>query len=175
MTALHRVSKTNPTMKLSREFDCWRGLEFGEQYTCVVEVLADGRVRLDLDIITFSVSPQAAGEIANCLDDALAYILGQGDQQQSEERAQSSLTASYMTGMRGLQYVATGEIHVSDASPDFFEDSNQGHTPISICSIPGGGYELVFDFMCYSFSAQDAIWLSSSLLEACEQTEALDS
>jgi hypothetical protein len=173
MSVSQHFSQTNLTVHMSREFDCWRGLEFSEKYTCVVEVFAAGRIRLELDIITFSVSPLVAGELANHLKDALAFTQGEGDQQHVQGRPQGLLTASYLTGVRGLQYTAQGEIPVTHASPDFFEDLDQGNTSISVCTIPGGGYELVFEFMCYSFTAHDAIWLSDSLLKACEQTEVL--
>jgi hypothetical protein len=38
-----------------------------------------------------------------------------------------------------------------------------------VCTIQDGGYELVFPFMCYSFTQDDATWLSEGLLNASQE------
>ena len=37
---------------------------------------------------------------------------------------------------------------------------------MGVYTVDEGGVELVFDFMCYSFSMLDAVWLANSLMEA---------
>jgi hypothetical protein len=71
--------------------------------------------------------------------------------------------------MSARQYWANGEIAIEDASGDFFEGSSSGTTSIVVCTIQDGGYELVFPFMCYSFTQDDATWLSEGLLNASQE------
>lgn len=149
-----------------REFDCWRGLAFFEKYSCSVQVLSDGQVRLELDIIGFAVSPAVARELSECLNDAMA-IQTDDDSQFEFRRKQQVMKVTILDGRRGLQYEAVGEIDITNASSDFFSDSEHGNTRIAVYTIPGGGYEFDFNFMCFSFAAQDAIWLRDNLLEAC--------
>ncbi|MCY1247867.1 hypothetical protein D9M72_612390 [compost metagenome] len=37
---------------------------------------------------------------------------------------------------------------------------------MGVYTVEDGGAELVFEFMCYSFSMLDAVWLANSLMEA---------
>ena len=37
---------------------------------------------------------------------------------------------------------------------------------LGVYTVEDGGVELVFDFMRYSFSMQDAVWLADALMEA---------
>jgi hypothetical protein len=149
-----------------RDFDCWRGLAFSEKYSCSVQALSDGRVKLELDIICFAVSPAVARELSECLNDALAIQIDD-DSQFEFRRQQQVLKVTILDGRKGLRYEAEGEVDITSASPDFFGDSDNGNARIAVYTIPGGGYEFDFDFMCFSFAAQDAIWLRDNLLVAC--------
>lgn len=150
-----------------RELDCWRGLVFGDKYPCEVEALTDASVRLRLDLVEFSVSSEVARELSECLNDALAIQFN--DPAQFEPIGhQSIFKAVRLIGYRGEQYEATGEIAVTGASLCFSKDSDQGTVSISVCTILGGGYEIVIGDTGFSFAAQDAIWLRDTLLSSSE-------
>lgn len=154
-----------------REFMCWRGLEDGEQYTCTVERAGYSSVKIRLDIIEFCIETEAAIEIAECLKDALILNVHRDDADlTARERPFGLFSRKYRRRISGWEYAAEGEVEITSASSEFFEDSgvDYGKTMISVCSIPGGGYEIVFSFMCYSFTIEDAIWLSVTLVQACE-------
>jgi hypothetical protein len=158
----------------AREFLSWRGLEEDEQYTCVVEQVANKRVRIKLDIIEFSIEADAAREIAECLKDALVLAIHSGDDDlTARERPFGFMHRKYRRRILGWQYIAKGIVDVQHASYEFFKEVglDSGSTSIEVCTIPGGGYEIAFDFMCYSFTAKDAVWLSAALVAACQNTE----
>ncbi|XVJ50138.1 hypothetical protein ACDZ94_24510 (plasmid) [Pseudomonas sp. UBT] len=167
---LHPTSKASSDFRLCREFDCWRGLDFDEKYECAIEVLPSARIMIELDIVRLSVTPDVAQEISSCLREALA-IGGdeEGDQAVGEHRPAGLFKVRRFIGIRGLQYSASGEIEFEDASGDVCEESPSGTTSIVVCTIESGGYELVFPFMCYSFTEDDAFWLSEGLLRACQK------
>lgn len=167
---LHPTSKASSDFRLCREFDCWRGLDFDEKYKCAIEVLPSARIMIELDIVRLSVTPDVAQEISSCLRGALA-IGGdeEGDQAVGESRPTGLFKVRRLIGIRGFQYSASGEIAFEDASADVCEESPSGTTSIVVCTIEGGGYELVFPFMCYSFAEDDAFWLSDVLLSACQK------
>lgn len=171
MNLSHQDSTQATSSIFTREFDCWRGLAESEKYPSTVEVLPSGRIRLGLDILEFGVSTAIARALSHCLNDALAIQIMDDDQFILEEQ-QRLLTVSYPCQKnRAMQYKAEGEIVITNASADFFEDSDHGITRIVVSTIPGGGYEFDFGFMCYSFAAQDAIWLCNTLREACGLAE----
>lgn len=78
---LHPTSKASSDFRLCRQFDCWRGLDSDEKYTCAIEVLPSARIMIELDIVGLSVTPDVAQEISSCLREAL--VMGgdeEGDQ-----------------------------------------------------------------------------------------------
>lgn len=154
-----------------RQFLSWRGLEDEEQYTCTVKRADDKSVKIRLDIIDFCIGTEAAIEISECLRDAIVLNVHCDDADlTARERPFGLLSRRYRRQLSGWEYTAEGEVEVTNASPEFFEDScvDSGKANISVCSIPGGGYEIVFSFMGYSFTTEDAIWLSVALVQACE-------
>jgi hypothetical protein len=171
MILSHQTFAQETSLKFTREFDCWRGLADSEKYPSTVEALPSGRIRLGFDILEFGVSTAVALALSHCLNDALA-IQVMDDDQFILEAQQSLLAVSYPCQKnRAPQYKAEGEIEITDASPFFFEDSHSGTTRIVVSTIPGGGYEFDFGFTCYSFSAQDAVWLCDTLRKACDLAE----
>lgn len=167
MILSHQTFAQETSLKFTREFDCWRGLADSEKYPFTAEVLPSGRIRLVLDILEFGVSTVVALALSHCLNDALAIQIMDDDQFILEEQ-QRLLAVSYPCQKnRAMQYKAEGEIEITDASPDFFEDTDHGTTRIVVSTIPGGGYEFDFGFTCFSFAAQDAVWLCDTLHKAC--------
>ncbi len=167
---LHPNSKASSSFRICREFDCWRGLDFDEKYKCSIEVLPSARIMIELDIVRLSVTPEVAQEISSCLRETLA-ISGdeEGDQAVGENRPTGLFKVRRLIGIRGLQYSASGEIAFEDASGDVCEESPSGTTSIVVCTVEGGGYELIFPFMCYSFTEDDAVWLSEQLYRAFQE------
>lgn len=154
-----------------REFLSWRGLEHEELYTCTVERSGDKSVKITLDIIEFCIETEAAIEISECLKDAIILNVHRDDGDlTARERPFGLLSRKYRRRISGWEYAAEGDVKVTNASPQFFENTgiDCGKAKISVCSIPGGGYEIVFSFMGYSFTIEDAIWLSVTLAQACE-------
>ncbi|RJX78934.1 hypothetical protein [Pseudomonas sp. LS-2] len=171
MNLSHQDTTQATSSRFTREFDCWRGLADSEKYPFTVEVLPSGRIRLGLDILEFGVSPAVALALSHCLNDALAIQI-MDDNQFILEEQQRLLTVSYPCQKnRAMQYKAESEIEITDASPELFGNSNHGATQVVVSTIPGGGYEFDFGFTCFSFSAQDAIWLCDTLREACGLAE----
>lgn len=165
---LQQTSQTSSDFRLCREFDSWRGLDFDEKYTCAIEVLRSARIMIELDIVNCSVSLEVAQEIAECLKEALAISVDdEGYQVEVKKRPNGLFKIRSLARVRAMQYSAYGEIAVEDASRDFSEDSSSGTTSIVLATIQGGGYELIFPFMCYSFTKADATWLSEALFKAC--------
>lgn len=168
--SIYQASKDFSDFRVSKEFDSWRGLDFDETYPCVIEVLPTERIMIELDIVKFSVAPEVALEISSCLREALAIDGDEGsDQSDGENRPTGLFEVRKTTGIRGLQYSASGEITIEDATEDFCEGSPSGTTSIVACTIEGGGFELVFPFMGYSFTEDDALWLNEQLFRACQE------
>jgi hypothetical protein len=166
MRLSHQIQ--NQTEVHTREFECWRGLEEGDKYECIIEALTKNQIRISLDVVELCVNTKAAIEIADCLRDAFSIAL-YGEENPYGERDLAHRHIFQTSSDRRLkQYRADGEVEVTSGSADFGNDEGLfGNTPISIQTISGGGYEVVFDFMGYSFAIQDAIWMSNTLLAAC--------
>lgn len=160
------LSHLNQEIKHCRNFDCWRGLEEGERYDCTISALAGNRVGVRLDIIEFCVSTEAAVEIADCLRDAFSIVLYDHENPYGERDLSARHIFKKTCNSAQKFYRAEGQIEVLDGSPELFSDDEaSGSVGIVIQTIPGGGYEIVFDFMSYSFAIQDAIWMSNSLMQ----------
>lgn len=67
---------------------------------------------------------------------------------------------------RGAWGGATGHISVRNGSHDFFS-SGSGETLIQVNGIEERGFEVVFEYMCFSFSREDSLWLSEKLMAVC--------
>ncbi|WP_161985722.1 hypothetical protein [Pseudomonas sp. CFBP13509] len=107
---LHATSKASSDFRLCREFECWRGLDFDEKYTCAIEVLPSARIMIELDIVKLSVTPDVAQEISSCLREALATGGEAGDQAVGENRPTGLFKVRRLIGIRGHQYSASSEI-----------------------------------------------------------------
>lgn len=168
--SIYQTSKDFSDFRVSKEFDWWRGLDSDEMYTCAIELLPTARIMIELDIVKFSVTAEVALEISSCLREALA-IGGdeESDQSGGENRPNGLFKIRRTTGVRGLQYSASGEITIEDATEDVCEGSPSGTTSIVAGAIEGGGFELVFPLMCYSFTDDDAVWLSEQLFKAFQE------
>jgi hypothetical protein len=168
--SMFQISKASADFRIFKEFDSWRGLEFDETYTCAIELLPTARIMIELDIVKFSVTSEVAQEISACLKKALAISGGEGSYEAEFGNRPNGLFKTHsLAGMSARQYWANGEIAIEDASGDFFEGSSSGTTSIVVCTIQDGGYELVLPFMCYSFTQDDATWLSEGLLNASQK------
>jgi hypothetical protein len=176
MAMVNFVSKTEvqpATFFAEREFVCWRGREYDELYPCQVSRHEDHYVSLNLDIMPVRFEDAVAEDIARCLYDAVLIIVGnlQGFAPtptyrdsilERIYRKRASGDWSYNANGRFNCYEAEGEVYVVERATG--ENDKTGK--VSVYTIDDGGVELVFDFMCYSFSTHDAVWLSSALMEA---------
>lgn len=171
MGSLCTAPATTAQFSKERELQSWRGLDDEEKYTCVIERAGDTSVKIRLNIIEFCIGTEAAIEISECLRDAIVLNVYRDDADlTARERSFGLLSRKYRRRISGWEYTAEGDVEVTSASSEFFENAgvDYGETKISVCSIPGGGYEIVFSFMGYSFTIEDAIWLSVTLAQACE-------
>jgi hypothetical protein len=168
--SIYQTLKDFCDFRVSKEFDSWRGLDSDETYTCTIELLPTARIMIELDIVKFSVTPEVALEISSCLREALAIDGDEGsDQSDGENRPTGLFEVRRTTGIRGVQYSASGEITIEDATEDICEGSPSGTTSFAARTIEGGGFELVFPIMGYSFTEDDAVWLSEQLFRACRE------
>jgi len=156
-----------------REFVCWRGREYDELYPCQVSRQSDRYVDMQLDNMHIRFADAVAEDIARCLYDAVLITVGnlQGFTPtpayrdsilERIYRKRVSGDWSYNANGRFNCYEAEGEVYVVERAKG--EGDKTGK--VSVYTIDDGGVELVFDFMCYSFSIHDAVWLSSALMEA---------
>jgi hypothetical protein len=154
-----------------REFVCWRGREDDEKYSCQVVRQEDHYVSLNLDIMSVRLADTVAEEIARCLYDAVLITVGNLAGFVPTPAARDSLLKrKYRKGVV-WSYKADGDFkcHGSDSGVYFVEVSTEANVTteqVGVYTVDVGGVELVFDFMCYSFSMYDAVWLCNSLMEA---------
>ncbi|WP_223507733.1 hypothetical protein [Pseudomonas sp. BF-B-25] len=165
-------TETQPTAFVEREFICWRGREHDELYSCQVFIQRDHYVSLNLGITTIRFVNSVAEDIARCLYDAVLITVGNlagfvptpADRDSILERVYRKRVSgwSYSANGRFNCYEAEGEVYVVEHATDESEKTGK----VSVCTIEDGGVELVFEFMGYSFSMLDAVWLANALMEA---------
>jgi hypothetical protein len=157
----------------SRDLTCWRDREDNEKYPCrVSNCRGVSSVDIKLDIVSIRLASTVAEEIARCLYDAVLITVGNLAGFVPTPAARDSLLKrKYRKGVSGWSYYADGDFncHASDGDVYFVEvstDASDTTEQVSVYTVDEGGVELVFEFMCYSFSMHDAVWLSNSLMEA---------
>lgn len=156
-----------------REFICWRGRDDDEMYSCQVSRQGDHYVDLKLDIMPIRFVDAVAVEIARCLYDAVLITVGNlagfvptpADRECMLERTYRKIVSEEW------RYCAIGwfnchetenEVYVAELAMDESDKTER----VRVYTVEDGGVELVFDFMSYSFSMHDAVWLSNALMEA---------
>ncbi|WP_350647109.1 hypothetical protein [Pseudomonas sp. HY13-MNA-CIBAN-0226] len=155
-----------------REFICWRGREDDETYSCQVARHEDHYVSLKLDIMPIRLADAVAEEIARCLYDAVLITVGNMAGFAPTPAARDSLLKrKYRKGVFGWSYYADWDFNRQGSDSDVYfvelsTDANDSTEQLGVYTVPEGGVELVLEFMCYSFSMHDAVWLSNSLMEA---------
>ncbi|UVM36013.1 hypothetical protein LOY28_14770 [Pseudomonas sp. B21-017] len=156
-----------------REFICWRGREFDELYPCQVSRQVDQYVSLKLDIMPFRFADAVAEDIARCLYDAVLITVGNlaGFVPTPADR-ESILERRYRKRVSGeWHYFADGKFDCHETEEEGYvvelaTEENDETEKVSVYTIEEGGVELIFNFMCYSFSMLDAVWLANALMEA---------
>jgi len=157
---------------VARNFTCWRDREYNDQYPCQVFRQSENTVNLNLDIVSVVFASAVAEEIARCLYDAVLITVGNLAGFAPTPAARNSLLQrKYRKGFFGWTYNADGNFncHGSDSDVYFVElttDANDKTKNVGVYTVDEGGVEIVFEFMCYSFSMLDAVWLANSLMEA---------
>lgn len=157
----------------SRDLTCWRDREDNEKYPCRVSSCQGvNSVDIKLDIVSIRLASTVAEEIARCLYDAVLITVGNLAGFVPTPAARDSLLKRrYRKGVFGWIYNADGKFncHGSDSDVYFVElstDASDTTENLGVYTVHEGGVELVFEFMCYSFSMLDAVWLANSLMEA---------
>ena len=156
-----------------REFICWRGREHDELYSCQVSSLGSNGVSLKLDDVSIRFSKGVTREIAHCLKDAFLVNLGnQVNVLFTSRKRKSKLERKFRKDVSGLwNYTADGRFKCQQTENEIYF-SKLTNVPgatmveLGVYTVEDGGVELVFDFMRYSFSMQDAVWLVDALMEA---------
>ncbi|WP_230853201.1 hypothetical protein [Pseudomonas fluorescens] len=156
-----------------REFICWRGREYDELYPCQVSRQVDQYVSLKLDIMPFKFADAVAEDIARCLYDAVLITVGnQAGFVPTPADRDSIFKMSYRKRVSGdWSYCADGRFHCHETEDEVYvvelavEESEKTER-VGVYTVEDGGVELVFEFMCYSFSMLDAVWLANALMEA---------
>jgi hypothetical protein len=168
------VSKTEMKQTVffaERKFVCWRGRE--EMYSCQVAREEDDYVSLNLDIMSFRFADAIAEGIAHCLYDAVLIIVGNlAGFVPTPAGRDSILERRYRKRISGeWSYYADGKFNCHETEDEAYvvelaTEENEKTEKVSVYTIEEGGVELVFDFMGYSFSMRDAVWLANALMEA---------
>ncbi|WP_223527293.1 hypothetical protein [Pseudomonas sp. BF-B-26] len=155
-----------------RELTCWRDREYNDQYDCLVSTQGDYGVSIKLDVASIRFSDYVAQEIARCIYDAVLVTVGNRAKFVPTPAPRDCvLQRKYRKGISDWHYTADGEFSCREADEEthFSElqaDSDTTEGSVGVHTIDGGGIELVFDFMSYSFSMLDAVWLVNTLMEA---------
>ncbi|QVW25642.1 hypothetical protein KJF94_08880 [Pseudomonas hormoni] len=180
------MSKTEvqpATFFAEREFICWRGREHDELYSCKVSRGGDHYVSLNLDIMPFRFASTVAQEIARCLYDAVLVTIGNlAGFVPTPTACDSKLERTFRKRVSGeWSYSADGRFDGHETEDQVYVvelavDESDITERVGVYTIEGGGIELVFDFMGYSFSMLDAVWLANALMKAIgrEQLDTLE-
>ncbi|ANJ58427.1 hypothetical protein PMA3_25975 [Pseudomonas silesiensis] len=158
----------------TRDLTCWRDREYNEKYPCQVSSCQGvNSVDINLDIVSIRFASPVAEEVARCLYDAVLITVGNLAGFVPTPAARDSMfERKYHKRVSGdWSYTADGKFscHGSECTVYFVElptDTNDATEQVGVYTVDEGGVELVFDFMCYSFSMLDAVWLANSLMEA---------
>ena len=158
----------------TRDLTCWRDREYNEKYPCQVSSCQGvNSVDINLDIVSIRFASPVAEEVARCLYDAVLITVGNlAGFVPTPAARDSMLERKYYKRVSGdWSYTADGKFscHGSESTVYFVElptDTNDATEQVGVYTVDEGGVELVFDFMCYSFSMLDAVWLANSLMEA---------
>lgn len=152
------------TFFAEREFVCWRGREHDELYSCKVSRQGDHYVGLILDIMPIRLSDAIAEDIARCLYDAVLVTVGNlAGFVPTPTVRDSKLERTFRKRVSGeWSYSAEDQVYVVELAVDKSDKTEA----VGVYTIEGGGVELVFDFIGYSFSMHDAVWLANALMEA---------
>lgn len=157
----------------TRDLTCWREREYNDKYPCQVSSCQGvNSVDVNLDIASIRFANPIAEEVARCLYDAVLITVGNLAGFVPTPAARDSLLQrKYRKGVFGWTYNADGNFncHGSDSDVYFVElstDANDTTKNVGVYTVDEGGVELVFEFMGYSFSMLDAVWLANSLMEA---------
>ena len=158
----------------TRDLTCWRDREYNEKYPCQVSSCQGvNSVDINLDIVSIRFASPVAEEVARCLYDAVLITVGNlAGFVPTPAARDSMLERKYHKRVSGdWSYTADGKFscHGSESTVYFVElptDTNDATEQVGVYTVDEGGVELVFDFMCYSFSMLDAVWLANSLMEA---------
>jgi hypothetical protein len=156
-----------------REFVCWRGREYDELYPCQVSRQSDQYVDVQLDIMPTRFADAVAEDIARCLYDAVLITVGNiaGFVPTPAER-ECILERNYRKRISGdWSYSAEGRFNCIETEDAVYvvnlAGDGDGETEkVAVYTVDDGGVELVFDFMCYSFSMHDAVWFANALMVA---------
>ena len=158
----------------TRDLTCWREREYNDKYPCQVSsCLGVNSVDINLDIVSIRFANAVAVEIARCLYDAVLITVGNlAGFVPTPAARDSTFERKYHKRVSGdWSYTADGKFicHGSESTVYFVElptDTNDTTEQVGVYTVEDGGAELVFEFMCYSFSMLDAVWLANSLIEA---------
>lgn len=155
-----------------RELICWRGREYDELYPCQVSRQVDQYVSLKLDIMPFRFSDAVAEDIAHCLYDAVLITVGNlAGFVPTPAGRDSILNRKYRKRVSGeWSYCADGSFKCHETEDGVYVvelavDESEKTERVGVYTVEDGGVELVFEFMCYSFSMLDAVWLANALME----------
>ena len=158
----------------TRNLTCWREREYSDQYPCQVSSCQGvNSIDINLDIVSIRLANAVAEEIARCLYDAVLITVGNLAGFVPTPAARDCVfERKYRKRVSGKwSYAADGQFscHGSESEVYFVElpiDANDSTEQVGVYTVDESGVELVFEFMCYSFSMLDAVWLANSLMEA---------
>lgn len=176
ITAVKFVSKTEvqrAAFLAEREFICWRGREHDELYSCQVSNQEDGYISLNLDIMPIRFADAVAEDIARCLYDAVLITVGNmAGFVPTPTMRESAFEIKYRRRISGeWSYCADGKLNCHETKDEIYVvelagDQCETTESVGVYTVEDGGVELAFDFMGYSFSMLDAVWLANALMEA---------
>lgn len=157
----------------TRDFICWRDREFDDnKYPCIVNNIGGDGVLMELGIDLVLFTNHVAQEVARCMYDAVLVTVGNKAQfLPTPAKRECVLLRSYWRGESDWVYKAEGtfayrEVGAESHYSELYADGDSTSSRVMVNTIEEYGIELVFEFMCYSFSMLDAVWLANALMQA---------
>ncbi|WP_145127457.1 hypothetical protein [Pseudomonas sp. URMO17WK12:I11] len=156
-----------------RNITAWRDREFDVQLSSTIQYEPVG-VRFSIEEVYILLDSNDAEELARALYEAVNVTVGnKAGYLVTPAARETDVDRSYRRRGGLWDYVASARFQAVEAAHGLREEYGSNAVQIMVETIRDCGIQLVGSEWCCSFSMEDAVWMSNSLMEAAGQ-EPLD-